>query len=171
MSTILKPVPTEYKGIIFKSKSEAMYARYLDLLDMNYSLLTVAWIYEPKWAEVNGWTPDFYVIIILYPRDKNRIKSIHEFYIEYKPNEPTETYLKKCSKNFNSLGIDKPGIEINYVIHCVDFWEKKLTGYDYYEKNNNYEISIGKGLVGEDFEIFEEAFNYRFDLKNNNEGS
>lgn len=44
--------PTEYRGIMFRSKLEATWARFFDVIGVD-------WEYEP--AQLPGWVPDFLV--------------------------------------------------------------------------------------------------------------
>ena len=63
--------PTTYKGVTFRSRLEARWARVFDLLD-------VGWDYEPRWfqTEEGGYLVDFLV------HTKRR------FYVEVKGPEP-----------------------------------------------------------------------------------
>jgi lipoate-protein ligase A len=45
--------PTMYKGVIFRSRLEARWAAFFDLLEWQ-------WEYEP--FDLVGWTPDFLII-------------------------------------------------------------------------------------------------------------
>lgn len=99
MVAALKARPTEYKGICYRSKSEAMFARWLDLTRSKWSLDSskrrgafghgCGWIYEPDWLRVDDWTPDFYVWHSLWVPTI----CIDIEIIEYKPSEPTESYV------------------------------------------------------------------------------
>jgi len=46
----IKNVPTEYNGRLFRSRLEARWARFFDLLEWDFE-------YEP--FDLNGWSPDF----------------------------------------------------------------------------------------------------------------
>jgi len=85
-NTKFKPKPTEYKGIVFDSKSEAIFARALDLSGAE-------WKYHPPQHCGHEW--DFLVSSSTRPE----IPTL----IEYKPSMPTNTYvdqlLKMMSKN------------------------------------------------------------------------
>ena len=76
-------VPTEYMGVVFRSKSEAMFARALDLTDNGFK-----WVYEPNASGANhphNW--DFEILDSRYRRGGPR-----RLLIEYKPSMPTMTY-------------------------------------------------------------------------------
>jgi hypothetical protein len=46
-----RPIPTEYKGVRFRSKSEAVFARTLDLVVGR----NLTWTYEPKGHKGHPW--------------------------------------------------------------------------------------------------------------------
>lgn len=89
----LEAIPTEYKGIVYRSKSEAMFARYLEL---RYSEEGDPFgvVYEPKHLQtLDGWVPDFLVWQV-----ENTCVWIPQLIVtvyEYKPSKPTETYLQR----------------------------------------------------------------------------
>ena len=77
MSNEIKATKTEYCGVQFKSKSEAIFARALHILGY-------LWVYEPEHTRwINGYVPDFIVSHLF----SNTI-------IEYKPKMPTATYIE-----------------------------------------------------------------------------
>lgn len=69
------PKKTEYKGIVFDSKSEAVFARTLDLVD-------IQWDYHVRYC---GHEWDFYL------KGGNRFD--YHMLVEYKPAPPTESYI------------------------------------------------------------------------------
>lgn len=80
--------PTEYRGIVFKSKSEAVFARCLDL-----SPLVDDWIYEPK-GFAHAWDFGVQLTRYMYYWDEPWPRDIGwSALIEYKPTEPTMTYV------------------------------------------------------------------------------
>lgn len=113
----MKPRRTEYNGICFRSKSEAVFARYLDMhLDewsqigewMNKTCPHIrnlslgsrgGFEYEPK-TLIDGWNPDFLLWEVSPPHgDKDHffwsIPTVEMTYIEYKPSCPTSTYINE----------------------------------------------------------------------------
>lgn len=72
---MMKPIKTEYRGIIFDSKSEAVFARTLDLANLQWG-----YHYQPKYY---GREWDFLV----------HGRRIPKTLIEYKPSMPTWTYI------------------------------------------------------------------------------
>lgn len=94
--------PTEYKGIRFRSKCEAMFARYLELQLAEEEFLCShkgplfsgtfgngkgGFVYEPT---LPGWKPDFLVWRI--SSEYAGMPSMCIEIIEYKPSAPTDTY-------------------------------------------------------------------------------
>lgn len=73
---------TEYRGVVFDSKSEAVFARCLDMVH-------VRWEYHPEVESDHQW--DFMVYDIPAGRDGKPVSAI----IEYKPAEPTDTYIEE----------------------------------------------------------------------------
>jgi hypothetical protein len=64
-------IPTYYKGILFRSRLEAKWARFLDLLKL-------PWLYEPK--DLAGYIPDFIISGRLLAEVKgcSRVEELHE---------------------------------------------------------------------------------------------
>jgi hypothetical protein len=79
MDKIIKAIPTTYKGIRFKSKTEARFAVALDKIPKVYD-----WSYEQE--KVGEWLPDFFVWF------EKRVDVC--FYIELKPTKPTDEYME-----------------------------------------------------------------------------
>ena len=48
----IEAIPTEYRGVLFRSRLEAKWAEF-------FTILGIAWEYEPK--ALPGWIPDFLV--------------------------------------------------------------------------------------------------------------
>ena len=87
----LQAVPTEFKGVRYRSKSEAMFRVWLEMCcirDRNpYGI-----IYEPDYFTTDdGWTPDFLVWQAIHLDNKPEIRN---FIYEYKPARPTDAYLE-----------------------------------------------------------------------------
>jgi hypothetical protein len=104
-------------GIRFRSKSEAMFARYLELhVDENkrncapdaslYGVIgegSGGFAYEPKGFSIDGWCFDFLVWKSEWDEDLC-IPRLRMHFIEYKPSKPTDTYVQefenRCLKVF-----------------------------------------------------------------------
>lgn len=103
-----KAIKTEYKGIVFDSKSEAVFARALDLVGHE-------WAYHPSNHAGHEW--DFLVFPKVKVRPFKRTRRIElddyekpvvvsdysemvatgyfaPFLVEYKPSPPTKTYIR-----------------------------------------------------------------------------
>lgn len=116
-----QPRPTEYRGITFRSKSEAKFARLLDVMDPG-----MQWAYEPKDFESminDNYCPDF-VSYVSAPGRRGLLCVI----VEYKPKRPTDAYIKEFfgvrSKRIQDA---MAPILIVPTIVCVDFWNKTAT--------------------------------------------
>jgi hypothetical protein len=98
MTRQLKARPTEYKGVVYRSRSEAMFARWLEL-DVAERELD-GFCYEPQDFEVGGWVPDFMCWRV---QKRNNKLSIDPVFIEYKPEIPTGTYLAELAGKAEKL--------------------------------------------------------------------
>jgi hypothetical protein len=107
----LKAIPTEYRGVRYRSKSEAMFARWLELdaeeaMVLPFGFKSFGFEYEPKGICVDGWSLDF-----LRWRVQSRentatgllIPTISYDFIEYKPSKPNATYLEVLGRRFREL--------------------------------------------------------------------
>ncbi len=84
--------PTEYRGVVYRSKSEAMFARYLEL-EGEREGDPFGIIYEPEYFTTgDGWTPDFLRWRVIHLDNKPGV--LNTLY-EYKPSRPTATYINK----------------------------------------------------------------------------
>jgi hypothetical protein len=86
MSGAIAPMPTDYRGIRFRSKSEAIIARAMDLIEVD-------WEYEPEGYfgnEDDDYVPDF----LLRLGDE-------EFLIEYKPRKATDASIERLGRIHN----------------------------------------------------------------------
>jgi hypothetical protein len=54
MKYTVKPIETSYKGVLFRSRLEAKWAAFFDLLEWS-------WKYEP--VDLRGWSPDFFIFV------------------------------------------------------------------------------------------------------------
>ena len=85
----IKAIETEYKGYKFRSRLEARWAVFFDLLGWQ-------WEYEP--VDFNGWIPDF----VIYGKDKIyvEVKPVVEF-----PEDVAEKIFKSgCDKEVLIVG-------------------------------------------------------------------
>jgi len=99
MNKTMKPISTEYKGTVFRSKSEAIFARCLDL---------AGWVtcYEPvnhnNWNSQCGHMWDFGCF-----NNDPRTAPHPMLYIEYKPSLPTKTYVRNLRASIHEHWIEK----------------------------------------------------------------
>jgi hypothetical protein len=112
---IRQATPTEYRGIVYRSKCEAMFARWLEIDGLEKSGIgqslarrcglgvtasSFGFQYEPT-TLVEKWNPDFLTWNVSPPWDSRRnaywsglIPNIHWKTIEYKPSRPSDRYIK-----------------------------------------------------------------------------
>jgi len=115
MST-MQARPTEYNGVRYRSKSEAMFARYLELtIDREFSRKNAncgancrrgGFIYEPEFLRLDDWTPDFFFWQVY--ASKHAEPAITGSAIEYKPARPTETYVDEFDRRCCALSEKAP---------------------------------------------------------------
>jgi hypothetical protein len=80
MNYAIKSHPTTYKGVMFRSRLEARWAAYFDLIGWK-------WKYEP--IDLVGWTPDFFVS---FPCGHSECSGSHELAVEVKPYRSIEEF-------------------------------------------------------------------------------
>ena len=144
-TTYSEPIPTEYKGVRFRSKSEAIFARAMDLAFPG----DLFWEYEPKDFAIDWWVPDFHVI---HPYSGDCL-------IEYKPSEVTETYKENLGSRFWVSMERHPRLYTYLFCGNHRSAERKYWSFDgSWQEDKTFwfwcEITIR----------FEEAAKYRFDL-------
>lgn len=99
MKNQMAPVPTEFRSVRYRSKSEAMFAAYLDRFN------NTRFIYEP-----NLNFPDHQFDFLL--TQASSTQDCHYAtvdVIEYKPTKPTETYVDLWDGWCDALLEDHPG--------------------------------------------------------------
>jgi hypothetical protein len=108
---ILTARKTEFKGQVYKSKSEAIFANML------FSAGYDTFDYEPEWTQLDcGYIADFEVCFI-----SETPFGLLEFQIviEYKPAEPTETYIGELLKRFIKIRDTNPYISTGTLFMLV----------------------------------------------------
>ena len=73
MRYTIKSHPTQYAGVLFRSRLEARWAAFFDLCKWK-------WEYEP--IDFADWTPDFFLRI---PCGHSECNKTHDVYVEVKP--------------------------------------------------------------------------------------
>jgi len=98
-----KPTPTEYKGVRFRSKSEAVFARCLDLAGWD-------WDYEPGVYESNP-VMSIHPWDFLISRDEywGESTSSVQMLIEYKPSRPSNQYVRNTRQGARDFLDNRPG--------------------------------------------------------------
>jgi hypothetical protein len=104
----MRATKTEYQGIVFDSKSEAIFARAMDLDSCR-------WLYHPKPHNGHEW--DF--IVQPFPSfGTHELRVGNNFYsylqytpqplilVEYKPKRPTNTYISNLEESIAGSSID-----------------------------------------------------------------
>lgn len=147
-------IPTDFGGVRFRSKSEAMYAAALEFSGLR-------WSYEPQWLRVGDWVPDF----VVYPSRPDE----RPLAIEYKPARVTDAYLERLAEKFRQLESRR-----------VD---TLLAIYNWFSDDANAAFTLYRGKIGMlcqlDFEmehlkaapgwltqsIIQSVKEYRFDLQ------
>ena len=129
-----QPLPSWYRGVQFRSRMEARWAAYFDLLNLN-------WIYEPEGYELpsGNYCPDF---------------QINDMLLEVKPNKEAANYvlpklmdlasmltesnraniyclIGNPSSESNQLMVDADGWGINCAFNWYSF-VRKMWGVPYY---------------------------------------
>ena len=98
--------PTDYKGVRFRSKSEAMFARYLDWIAQ---AIPLSWVYEPEYLRVDEWVPDFLVCEV--HKHERHIYTVAKV-IEYKPSRPSDAYIERLHERYKELARSPQAIQI-----------------------------------------------------------
>jgi hypothetical protein len=123
------PRPTEYAGVRFRSKSEAVFARSLDLAG-------VKWLYEPFAQILNPPGDHSWDFLLFATAIKAGMATWnqHKFhvpgatfyesdawFVEFKPARPNDTYLLELGeRTFGSEGSSYPG---NFAVVYGSPWE------------------------------------------------
>lgn len=103
---LLTPRQTEYKGVVYKSKCEAMFARWLELHLKGRGSIGSGFLYEPAgMSALTGWTPDFVAFEISRPTEITLcgLPCLEYTVIEYKPSRPTDTYIREFANRCKEL--------------------------------------------------------------------
>jgi len=112
----LEATPTEWRGVRYRSKCEAMFAVWLynDELACNRELQNTGSQsqvgfdiqYEPQPLSIGRWCPDFFVKRAYCEPLQTEVRLIaHCSYhvIEYKPSQPTQTYAETFQSRCGEL--------------------------------------------------------------------
>lgn len=162
MDYTIKAKPTTYKGIKFRSKLEAQWAAFFDLVN-------IKWLYEPE--KFNQWEPDFLIygqkpiyvevkpfltedIITEYKvkcRDIYRSPDAHVILITTPIGSPIEDILTGETTHYSD---DMPpiGVELLYFFDESDETGYCEDGYDFIFWKDNFDFSCytdsWDGIIG-----------------------
>lgn len=144
--TIPKATPTDYEGVRFRSKSEAIFARAMTLSGLE-------WEYEPEvWTH---YSVDFSVLA--------KVKNWNirlRYLIEYKPKEPSEAYIERLEK----LTVP-PDHDALFIFYGSPYNEAGI-GIHALVDESSASIAAFILLVADPVHLnLKEAKEYRFDLK------
>ena len=157
----LEARPTEYRGVRFRSKCEAMFALWLDLQsDSNEK-----WSYEPDFKDVRPFSTDFWTGKVVV--STSNIPVLTHRFIEYKPSRPTKTY---CVNYFSKFVDAMIFCDTKFLWHISRCSEAVIYYGSIYSEDRGF-VTLGRnGSV-----IFQESdwlnsaessiANYRFDLQ------
>jgi hypothetical protein len=167
MEEFKEAVSTEYNGIIYKSKSEAIIARAFDLVKTDPvmgSEYRIYHFYEPEYfALEDGYVPDF-LIFKGVKDDRDGMNLLYGSVIEYKPSAVTESYQGNLLHRFERLNVKTFGpvdIELLLMIGSPYTTAKKQI-FSFYQ--GTFREGPGWDSFGLTDEILAKARNYRFDL-------
>jgi len=105
MNYIYKAHQTNYKGVTFRSRLEARWAAFFDLIGWS-------WEYEP--IDLNGWSPDFRVHWKCW---HSECPNGHTLLVEVKPYYYINDFRgHPCTFYYWGCGVDKNGNYTNQVI-------------------------------------------------------
>lgn len=153
----LEARPTEYAGVVFRSKSEAVLARALDL----HPECGGNWVYEPEMFKTSdGWKPDFYFRL-------GTSDGIWSGIIEYKPSAPTETYVKRLKQYYDELRQNKELGVFGFGLMIGNPWSGGYEVRVFHSRGDEEERAAAAQLGAELYSVFKyfhEARRYRFDL-------
>tara|TARA_R110000868_G_scaffold42493_1_gene143708 strand:- start:762 stop:1814 length:1053 start_codon:yes stop_codon:yes gene_type:complete len=174
--------PTEYKGTVYRSKSEAMFARYLELSLGDWCanrddgfIATAGFQYEPAYMELSGWRPDFLVFCTSLPCSitldarlsmgfKYSAPSTSYSIYEYKPSRPTDTYIEEFKQRCNAILSNAYDDDLRYGTTCSIYYGSPFS-------NDRSVIDVDEGFIEDrehdwlkEYETKVKAT--RFDLKN-----
>ena len=150
--------PTEYNHTLFRSKTEAVFARALDLSGH-------LWEYEPDWYHHgSGWVPDFFIASRAWrDGDTSEVKwRLFLMCMELKPSMPTDAYLNQLSQRFMDMESRLIGVSENLVV-CNPFEPDEPRVF--LNHNRGYWTEWSGKMPRRFFSFVDEARKFRFDLK------
>lgn len=178
-------IKTEYKGVVYRSKSEAIFARMLDIHTSRLTACFNRWFSEDEIDPVQLKQP-----MNNHKWDFMTIQSATGYFgsniqiclVELKPKRPTEQYIKNlrektgcCRLCFKRYIIAGSPFKLQYCEHkhlCDGFYYESLCLDDrvgnWKRHHNCYNVNDDLSMFGPvafSSEVVEEAMKYRFDLQ------
>lgn len=174
----IEAIPTEWKGVRYRSKCEAMFAVWLhnNAINANRAIQNYGhtfqvgfdFQYEPQSLVIGRWAPDFFVARVFLDFLKQEVfpKTSYAYeVIEYKPSEPTRTYVdcfkERCARLHQKLFLEK---WVTYSIYYGSPYGSKpsaLITWCSTDPESGWQTR--KGWLQPEFA--KTLLNYRFDLK------
>lgn len=183
----IKPKKTEYKGIQYKSKLEAVFARFLDLalkedepineheIQLNQcEKKLVAWDYEPKTISDHQW--DFRLVYKCFGShiDEGQVvtwNNIEFDLIELKPALPNDSYLQYLGDNADIIYNKVYPNHSSCTLIIASIYPLVSYKESYINKNTmpdysyiDFIHSSMDGNFNSQTHLLQEALKYRFDL-------
>jgi hypothetical protein len=151
---------TEFQGITYRSKCEAMFALWLSKKNSQ----DVRIEYEPDWCEIGDYVPDFAVIRPILD-DGHRIPRFCTSVelIEYKPSRPTFTYVDEVFKKLHCVANRELSNGISEILLTVYFGSiyTEDRGIFYFQSHGSFSSSC-INWIGD----YEKSIrDFRFDLE------
>jgi hypothetical protein len=98
MTYTMKSHPTRYKNTLFRSRLEARWAAWADIVGWE-------WEYEP--VDLEGWTPDFR---FRFPCGHSECPTYHELYAEVKPYRSLSEFNGHQATQMDPYSIPSPAL-------------------------------------------------------------
>lgn len=161
-ATMKKARPTEFEGMVYRSKSEAMFACALAATGAVFE-------YEPTWLEIGEleYTPDFLIARNQQKPNGHRHRYVTFILIEYKPSMPTATYLGELSGNMERClkesRLFPPAVHLAVAIGSP--WNARAALLWDHDAGEWLEWGPEWWAFGIEAEHVEIARNYRYDLQ------
>lgn len=89
MKYTIKAKQTRYAGVLFRSRLEARYAAFFDIIGWE-------WQYEP--VDLSDWSPDFYV---RFPCRHSECSGYHDLLVEVKPYKDQSMFDRHPCRKHN----------------------------------------------------------------------
>jgi len=93
MATTLQAKPTVFKHVLFRSKSEAVFAVSIEKVPNGM------WLYEP---DLPGFEFLVDFVLVSADPDANRSEAFATI-LEYKPGKPSKSFVEKCERSLKAF--------------------------------------------------------------------